>query len=81
MSKVISFKKPEKEINFKVFARKVAEGEAKEASKILRDLLQCDLNVAEDITIHFEKKYKESPNVIMQTMQIRALIETEKFNI
>lgn len=80
MSKVLSFKKPEKEINFKVFGRNVAEGKLDEASKILRDLIQCDLEAAEKITLHFKGKFEESPNIIMQTMNIKYQIEQGQQN-
>lgn len=80
MSKVLSFKKPQKEINFKVFARHVGQGEIDEASRVLRELLQCDLDEAERITLHFKKKYEESSNVIMQMMLFKSQIEQGEQN-
>lgn len=80
MSKVLSFKKPEKEVNFKEFGRNVAEGNLEEAVKVLRDILKCDLEQAEKITANFKSKFDESPYVIMQTMQIRTLLEAGRNN-
>ena len=80
MSNVVSFKKPVKEINFKVFGIAVVEGKLEEAAKIMRDMIECDLSMAEKITDHFNQKFKETPNIIMQTMQIRSSIEMGQQN-
>lgn len=80
MSKVISFKSKDKELNFKVFARNVAENNINEASRVLRDLLKCDFEEAQRITLHFKKKYDESPNVVMQMMLIKSQIEQGQQN-
>lgn len=80
MTKIISFKGKDKEINFKVFARSVAEGNLDEATRVLRDLLKCDFETAQKITNHFNKKYEESPNVVMQMMLIKSQIENGQQN-
>lgn len=80
MTKIISFKSKEKELNFKVFARSVAEGKIDEATRTLRDLIKCDFEEAQKITLHFKKRFEESPNVMMQMMMIRSLLEEGKQN-
>lgn len=80
MTKVISFKTKDKELNFKVFARNVAEGNVDEASRVLRDLIKCDFEEAQRITLHFKKKYEESPNVMMQMMMIKSQLEQNQRN-
>lgn len=80
MTKIISFKKKDKELNFKVFARHVGEGKTDEATRVLRDLLKCDFEEAQRITLHFKKKYDESPEVIMRMMLIKAQLEQGKQN-
>jgi hypothetical protein len=80
MSKVLSFKKKDKETNFKVFGRSIAEGDLECATRTLRDLLNCDLERAQMITNNFNDKFKESPNIMMKTMAIRGLIESNELN-
>ena len=80
MSKVLSFKIPEKEINFKIFARSVAEGRLSGAARTFRDLVQCDLAHAQKVVTHFRKKYEESPSIVMQTMQIKSFLEQGQQN-
>lgn len=82
MSKVISFKdkNKDKELNFKVFARSVAEGKVDEATRVLRDLLKCDFEDAQKMTLHFKKKFEESPNVMMQMMFIKTQLEQNQQN-
>ncbi len=80
MTKIISFKNKDKELNFKVFARSVAEGKIDEATRTLRDLLKCDFEEAQKITLHFKEKYEESPHVMMQMMMIKTQLEQGKQN-
>lgn len=80
MSKVISFKGKEKELNFKVYARNVAEGKMEEATRVLRDLLRCDFEEAQKITDHFKRKFDQSPQVMMQMMAIKSLLEQGQKN-
>ena len=80
MSNVLAFKKPKKEVNFKIFGQHVAAGELNEAAKVIRDLVECDLEQAERVALHFRCKMEESPNIIMRTMEIRSLLELGEQN-
>lgn len=82
MTKIITFKSKDKdkEINFKVFARSVAEGKIDEATRTLRDLIKCDFEEAQKITLHFKEKYETSPNIIMQMMMIKSQLENGQQN-
>lgn len=80
MSKVLSFKKSEEEVNFKIFGMMVASGNIEKAARVLRDILKCNLENAQQITAHYKSKFDESPNIIMQTMQIKTFIEQNDQN-
>lgn len=80
MSKVLNFKKPAKEINFKVFGRSIAENNLEEAAKVLRDMFGCDLEKAVQMTDFFHRGFLSSPSIIMKTMQIRTLVERGSHN-
>lgn len=65
---------------FATFAQKVEKGNIGDASEDLSVILNLDIHLAKQATIHFSSKLGEGQELLSSAMQLRSQLESRDYN-
>jgi hypothetical protein len=77
---ILLFKLPDKELNFQDFGKAVMEKDLLIATRVLRDIFKIHYKAAEASASFVIEQSKHKPNVLMEIINIRYLIQDDKKN-